>query len=24
VREFDRWRGEQRARTRYRLDAASP
>ena len=24
VREFDRWRGEQRARTSYRLDAASP
>ena len=24
VREFDRWRGEQRATTRYRLDAASP
>jgi hypothetical protein len=24
VREFDRWRGEQRARTDYRLEAASP
>lgn len=24
VREFDRWRGEQRATTRYRLESASP
>jgi hypothetical protein len=24
VREFDRWRGEQRATTRYRLEPASP